>query len=388
MKATLCCFTGFKALNGSNLRTYFVAKEFVKRGYDLNCITPNANDAKTCVDRFGVTDSKHVGLDINRFKKSRLKLYPLFAMKASRMIKDCDFVFGQSLPSALAIKLSNTKGKKMIDYCDLWSEYWLYANPTAKGRLVYTAVKNAEGFSTKGIDVLFTITKKLKEMMVERGSDESKINIIRDGVDLKMFNKKKVSNEFYDKYNLEKNNDYVVYQGGIGVHDGVQFLLNSAPTVLKDNPNAKFLIVGTGAHLKELKKQAVRLGLGKNVIFTGWVDYEDMPQFMNLAKINAVPLPDSPATQGVVTYKLMEAMACGTPTIIGDLPGVREAVKNKQTAYLVRSEDRLKLAEGINQLLNNKTLYSKISKDGLKLIKNHDWRDIAKDMVDVMEQNI
>ncbi len=385
MKVTLCCFTGFNALNGSNLRTYFVAKEFVNRGFDLNCITPNSHDAQSCIDRFGINDSQHVGLDINRFKKSRLKLYPFFALKASKLITDCDFVFGQSLPSALAIKLSRTKGKKMIDYCDLWSEYWLYANPTFKGNLVYQAVKKAEGFSTQNIDVLFTITEKLKQMMIERGSDGNKINIVRDGVDLKMFYKKKVSNTFYDKYNLEKNQDYIVYQGGIGIHDGVQFLLNSAPAVLKDNPDAKFLIVGTGAYLNELRKQAIRLNLKENVIFTGWVDYEEMPLFMNLAKVNAVPLPDAPATQGVVTYKLMEAMACGTPSIIGDLPGVREAVQHKQTAYLERSEDRLKLAEGINQLLNNKLLYSKISQQGLALIKNHDWRDIAKDMVNIME---
>ncbi|MBW2975062.1 glycosyltransferase family 4 protein [Candidatus Woesearchaeota archaeon] len=384
MKITMCSFTGYKALNGSNLRAYFLAKEFLKRGFELDFITPDKKDAISCRERFDCS-SRHVSLNISRFKKSRLKLYPIFAYKASKLIKkDIDIVFGQSLPSALAVNRSKTEAKKVVDYVDLWSEYWLYANPTLKGRIVYEAVKWAEKHSLKNVDIAFTITSKLKDMLKRRGCKDEKIRVVRDGVDLRMFKPFRVKEEFYNRYNLGKGEEFIAYQGGIAAHDGVQFLVDAAPLVLHEFPDVKFLIIGTGAYYDNIVNKVKKMGLQKNFIFTGWVDYEDMPFFMNIAKINSVPLPNSPSTQGVVTYKLMEAMACGTPTVIGDLPGVNETVKHGKTAYLCRSEDKKELSKGIIGLLDNQKLYNSIRNRGLELIKKHDWRDIAKEMVDVM----
>ncbi|MBW2989017.1 glycosyltransferase family 4 protein [Candidatus Woesearchaeota archaeon] len=384
MKVTICSFTGYKALNGANLRAYFLAKEFLKRGFDLDFITPNKEDALSCQERFNC-NSSHVSLDISRFKSSRLKLYPIFAYKAGKLIKkDIDLVFGQSLPSALAVNRAKTKAKKVVDYVDLWSEYWLYANPSIRGKLIYQVVRWAEKHSLKDISLSFTITDKLKELLQKRGCSEEKVRIVRDGVDLRMFHPFDVKDDFYEKYGLNKEDEFIAYQGGIAAHDGVQFLVDAAPLVLKEYPDIKFLIIGTGAYYSNIVRKVKCMGLEKNFIFTGWVDYEDMPSFMNIAKINSVPLPNSPATQGVVTYKLMEAMACGTPTIIGNLPGVNEAVEHKKTACLCRSEDKNRLSGSIIELLKDQNLYNDISSNGLELIKNHDWRDIAKEMVDKM----
>jgi len=387
MKVCMCSFAGYQKLNGSNLRAYFIAKEFLKRGHDLYYVVPGKGDAESIRERFGAK-AAHVNIDVHRFSKSKLKLYPKFAFKASKIIKkDFDLVFGQSLPSALAVNSASTNALKVIDYVDLWSEYWLYANPSIKGKVIYKAVRSAESHSMKNANLVFTITEKLKELLKKRGCPQEKLRIVRDGVDLQMFYPFKVKNSFYEKYNLDKNTDYIVYQGGIAAHDGVQFLVNCAPLVLKENPSIKFLIVGTGDYLEHVKKLVDNANLNDSFIFTGWVDYEEMPFFMNLAKINVVPLPNAPATQSVVTYKLMEGISCGTPTIIGNLPGVREAVVHKKTAYLTRCEDKFKLANSINELLKDKNIYDTITKNGLKMIKDNDWRDIASEMVDIMEHS-
>lgn len=383
-KICICSFTGFKSLNGANLRVYHFARELLKRGHDLYFITPGRDSAETCRDRFGVK-ALDVGLKIDRFDKSRLKKYPLFALRAGRKVdRDTDLVFGQSLPSALAVKRSKIRGKRIVEYVDLWSEYWLYANQGLRGRITYRIVRKAECYSLKGPDRIFTITKKLSSFLENRGADHKKIRIIRDGADTKMFRPQKPSKALLDKYNLG-NEDYVVYQGGIGAHDGVQFLVGAAPFILKEKPETKFLIVGKGEYLPKIKDMVRKSGLESSFMFTGWVPYEDMPFFMNLAKLNIVPIPNSPATQGVVTLKLFEAMACGTPTVIGDLPGVRENVKHRETAYLVRSENKQSLSKAVLELLDNKKLYKKISRNGLKLIPHHDWRLIAKEMADNCE---
>lgn len=380
MKVCIHTYTGFGSLNGGNLRIYHLARELMKKN-DVTFIVPSATDADNCRKRFGA-QALDVGMDIGRFNKSRLKLYPRFAWKASRKAgKDNDVVFGQSLPSALAVRLTKTSGLKVIDYVDLWSEYWLYAHPTLKGKAVYRAVRKAESYSMKA-DTVFTITEKLKGMMVERGCDRERIKVVRDGVDTGMFAPRKVCDDFFGKYGLEKGVQYVTYQGGIAAHDGVQFLVDAAPLVLKENPDVKFLIVGAGDYFDELKKKVETSPAKDSFIFTGWVPYEDMPSFMNISRINAVPLPDSPATQGVVTLKLFEAMACGTPTIIGDLPGPREHVTHLKSAYLMRSEDKEALSSGINRLLSDRKLYKRIRSGGLEMVPDYDWKKIASEMAD------
>lgn len=382
MKICICSFTGFNSLHGGNLRVFHLAKELINRGAFVEFITPGREDAESCEKRFGVK-ADDVGIDIERFERSRLRKYPVFTIKAGRKMQGYDIVFGQSLPSALAVKLGRTGGKKVVDFVDLWSEYWVYANPSLKGRIIYKTIKNAEKYSLRGMDLIFTISREIKSMLKERGGDPEKIKIVRDGVDTKMFRPFKVGKDFFAKYGL-KDGEYIIYQGGIAAHDGVQFLVEAAPLVLKENPDVKFLIVGTGSYFNKIKERVDKLRLGESFIFTGWVPYEDMPLFMNLARINAVPLPNAPATRGVITLKILEAMACGKPTIIGDLPGVREYVEHGKTAYLTRSEDKKQLAEGINELLNDKVLYNRIKRQGLDMIGRHDWRKVSRDMVSII----
>ena len=111
-----------------------------------------------------------------------------------------------------------------------------------------------------------------------------------------------------------------------------------------------------------------------------------MPNFMNISRINVVPIPDAPCTQGVLTLKLFEAMACGVPTVIGDLPGVREHVKDRTTACLARSESRESLSSAINSMISDKGLYRRIRQNDLKAAPYYDWREIAKDMADAMTE--
>ncbi len=383
MKIDMCSFAGYKSLDGSNLRVYHLVNELLKRGSDVRFIVPGKEHAESCRERFG-TDAVDAGLEIDRFSKSRLKLYPRFAWRASKKVdKNADIVFGQSLPAALAVRLSKTAGKKVVDYVDIWSEYWIYAHPGARGRMVYRVVRRAEGFSLH-VDTVLTITKKIRGMLIDRGCDPGKIRIVRDGVDTKMFRPLRAKQGFYGKYGLEKSETHIIYQGGIAAHDGVQFLVDAAPLVLKEFPDVKFLIVGRGDYMESVRKKVQDKGLDRNFIFTGWVPYQEMPQFMNVSRINAVPIPDAPATQGVVTLKLFEAMACGIPTVIGDLPGVREHIKHKETGYLARAEDKGRLAEAMIRLLNDKKLYSRIKRNGLKMIPRYDWRLIAGDIADVI----
>ena len=54
-----------------------------------------------------------------------------------------------------------------------------------------------------------------------------------------------------------------------------------------------------------------------------------------------------------MTLMLLEAMACGTPSVSFDVGGVSEAVRHNDSGYLARSADAADLARGITTLLDD-----------------------------------
>jgi len=72
----------------------------------------------------------------------------------------------------------------------------------------------------------------------------------------------------------------------------------------------KLFIVGSGALENELKDMTKSLGIADKVIFTGAVQYSDVPKFMNMADLIVM----TSSTEGQPRV-LIEAMCCGTPAV-------------------------------------------------------------------------
>ena len=68
----------------------------------------------------------------------------------------------------------------------------------------------------------------------------------------------------------------VLYVGRLVREKGVQVLLDAAPKVLNVCPDTKFIIVGTGYYMDELKQQAYNLGIDHHVNFLGYVDDDQL----------------------------------------------------------------------------------------------------------------
>ncbi|MEK7102386.1 MAG: glycosyltransferase family 4 protein, partial [Patescibacteria group bacterium] len=92
------------------------------------------------------------------------------------------------------------------------------------------------------------------------------------------------------------------------------------------------VVVGSGELLNEYKKEARELGIAGRVTFTGGVTDEELARWYAGARALVLPSTDRSEAFGIV---LIEAMACGTPVIASDLPGVREVVERVNGGVLV-----------------------------------------------------
>lgn len=216
------------------------------------------------------------------------------------------------------------------------------------------------GISRK-IDGSICVSRKaLKEVYPHFPKGNYKI--IPNGVDTKRFTPKgKKLQEFSDK-------KIILFLGRLDPRKGLPVMIRALPLIKEKIPEAILIVAGKGAPPENIPQK-----LRKYIIFKGMISNEMVPVYYRSADIYCSPAL-SGETFGIV---LLEAMACGTPTIASDIDGYREVIPDKE--MLFQKGNPKALAEKAISLLRNKTKRRKIKKAGIKTAKEYDWSNIAKE---------
>ena len=123
------------------------------------------------------------------------------------------------------------------------------------------------------------------------------------------------------------------------------------------HPQATLLLVGDGPERIKLEKSA-----GEGVIFTG--QQMDVSRFFAIADVMVLPS----LTEGSPNV-LLEAMACGVPSVATEVGGVPEIVANEKEALLVPARAPEKLAAAIDRVLTEPGLRSALIASSLETIR-------------------
>ena len=203
---------------------------------------------------------------------------------------------------------------------------------------------------------------------VELGCSRDKIWKFPWGIDLDLFKKNTEKSNIRTQLGWENNKIIISTRNHFPIY-GVEFLIRSIPHVIKEIPSARFLIVGDGPNTCFLKEMAKDLGIQEYVNFTGRVPNEDLPRY-----IKAADLYVSTSLSDGASISLIEAMACGLPVVVSDIPGNREWVKNGKNGFLVPVKDPTALAEKIVFLLKNDDLRRLLGDNNSELaMAKADW---------------
>lgn len=100
-------------------------------------------------------------------------------------------------------------------------------------------------------------------------------------------------------------------------------------------PDLRLLIVGDGDMRTVYEQEVAVAGLTDRTIFAGAVDHEQTPPFFRAADVTVLP-SSPPESFGLV---LIESLACGTPVIASNIPGVRTVVAHGSDGLLVPAGD-------------------------------------------------
>ncbi len=220
------------------------------------------------------------------------------------------------------------------------------------------------------------------ESMLRRWVDRKKCIEVSGGVNLSLFRvDKELRETFRDKFHFGVQERVVGYVGTFQDWHGIDTLLHSVKELRDKYPNIRALLVGP--YFEKYQALAKALGLEDTCFFTGPVEYQSVPGFVNACDI-MVALYEPERNELRRRYgigsplKILEYMACGKPVISTDVKPIDKLVQDGYSGCLIKPGDTKGLTLAISQLLDNVSKANSLAVNGQKLVeRDYSWKSVA-----------
>lgn len=222
----------------------------------------------------------------------------------------------------------------------------------------------------KSADLLTCPSEEVREELLARRIPAERILVTPGGVDLGRFNAA-VSGEG-TRRRLGLSSMFVVgWSGSFRRFHGVETALKAFAGLQEKRPETALLLVGDGFQKPELQRLAMALGL-RNVIFTGTVAHENMPQYIAAMDVALVL---APVDQGFhySPMKLREYMATGRPVIAARVGEIERVLTDGRDALLVPPNDSHSLVEALIAVHDDRHLRSELGRAAQVRMEEGSW---------------
>ena len=220
---------------------------------------------------------------------------------------------------------------------DVWANNWIMGH-------LY-------GATSIWADRLIAVSEEVKTFHIQKtGVPPEKVVVIENAVDVQAFaGHEEAAKRIRAEFGISLDTPVFGIVGRLKPQKNVPMFLQAAVEILHELPNARFLIVGDGPLLAELKKQAQDLDLFPSVIFTGMRN--DIPAILRSLDVLAL----SSLWEGLPVI-LLEAMASSLPSVSTSVDGVVGVVESDVTALLVPTGDYIEFAKACIRLARDPEL--------------------------------
>jgi glycosyltransferase involved in cell wall biosynthesis len=172
----------------------------------------------------------------------------------------------------------------------------------------------ATRYTLKRSAVLVGDSKVIRRLAISHGMPDERIVTFPWGIDLGHFNPG-TSNKKHPSFNLLSTRGWEpIY--------GVDVIAHAFVTAAKERPELQLTMLGNGSQAAMLRQIFSSAGLQDRVTFPGLVSHADLPRYYRSADLYI-----SASHSDGTSISLLEAMACGAPAIVSDIPGNREWVE-------------------------------------------------------------
>ena len=296
-----------------------LSAELVRRGHDVTVLTSRRD--RTLPER-----EDWEGIHVRRVKTRavwiRTPIAP--ATKAAVASLEADVVHAHSPPPVTSYYAAKASARRNVPFvityhCDV-------EIPSLFGPLIVSAYRHTLEHATivRATKIIVTTsTYAATSRAVWRYNPV----VIPNAVDTGRYRPEIDGGPVRARHDIRDGESVVLSVGRMVGHKGTENLIEAARSVAY----AKFLLVGGGPELDDLRRLASRLGVADRVTFTGEVSRDDLPAYFAACDVFVLPSVSRLEAFGIVA---LEAMASGKPVVVSDIPGVREVITEGKEGLL------------------------------------------------------
>jgi L-malate glycosyltransferase len=195
------------------------------------------------------------------------------------------------------------------------------------------------------VDCFIAASEAIRRMLVADGVPAERTTTVHEGIDLRHVQAAPPVN-VHEAFWLPHGAPVVGNVAALVPHKGQRHLIEAAHLVVRDMPDARFVILGEGELRDALERQVREYHLEKHVLLPGFrTDVLGCIKSFDLFAMSSV-------TEGLGT-SLLDAMACGRPIVATRAGGIPEIVEDGVQGLLVEPRDHRAMARAIVMLLRD-----------------------------------
>lgn len=210
------------------------------------------------------------------------------------------------------------------------------------------------------VDRFICASEAIRRILLADGMAPARAVTVHEGIDLGHVAAAPLA-ALHEEFWLPHGAPVVGNVAALVPHKGQRHFVEAAALVVREVPDARFIIAGEGELRPTLEHLIKHLGLEKHVFLAGF-----RPDVLSLHKAFDIFVMSS-ITEGLGT-SLLDAMACGRPIVATTAGGMPEVVEDGQTGILVPPRDDRAMADAIVKLLKDEGLRKRMGTAGQSLV--------------------
>ena len=348
-----------------------IANSLAKIGHEVSVLTPNLEwdgpkyepevDSKVDIIRVNVPSKNNLKIAARRCKSPLIEK----GIELGRN-KKFDFIFTIFHPFHMAPNAAVSIGEKLGIPVIVKIDDAVYEKSTGLKSIQRKVEKLLSAKTLNKSSKILVANNETKEIVNEfYDVSPEKIEIMPNGIDTKIFHT-----------SIIKKSKMILFSGVMYNHRGIDVLLNAAPTVIKKIPEVKFVLLGDGPELDNLKKIAENLKIEKNIEFKGWIKRDKVMNYLADASIAIGPLRSTTVTKNALPIKVLEYMASSLPILSQKDTLANDVLLDDENGYSVTDPEDL--ATKIIHILENNEKRIKMGTKSYEMSLKFDWENVAK----------
>ena len=304
---------------------------------------------------------------------------PLFyPRKTITTVHDLAFMHEQNLYRPERVKTKSARARKTIHFLVKLITFGKYGADSVD--YLYWSTD----FALKHAAKIITVSESTKQDILTffPKVKQSRIAVIYNGFNDKLYSPifdKEKTKLTLNKYGFEA--PYFLYIGRLEKKKNTATLIESFTIVKENNPDIseKLVLIGNAGYgYDEIQYVIEEFNLNREVIMPGWVLEEDMPYILNSA--SAFIFPSKHEGFGI---PVIQALACGVPTAVSDIPVLHEIAADSVLYFDQNS--KASMAQAMTDIIKDKKLREDLIIKGFARAKQFSWIKCAAETLKEIE---